>query len=252
MRRAVAFVQARMTSSRLPGKVLETIGGLPSIIFMVKRLRRARTLDEIVVVTSDDPTDDKLVAAVSHADIAVYRGALQDVLSRFQGALDEYPASEVVRVTGDCPLLDPAVVDAVVTLRRQTGADYASNVEPPTFPDGMDVEVFTASLLREANAAACLPSEREHVTPWMRRPESPLRRANLTAIADLSGLRLTVDYPDDLRLVRELVRRSPGLTCELDLFDILRLLQADPSLVELNLHKRNEGLVLSQTNDLKG
>lgn len=249
MSRAVAFVQARMTSSRLPGKVLERIGGRPSIVFMVQRLRRARTLDDIVIVTSDDPTDDELADAVSRAGFAVFRGALNDVLARFHGALREYPAEEVVRVTGDCPLLDPALVDAVVTLRRQKRVDYASNVEPPTFPDGMDVEVFTASSLRQAHTAARLPSEREHVTPWMRRPGSHLRRANLPAVSDFSGIRLTVDYPDDLLMVRELVARLGPLQDDFDMFDILRCIQHEPMLLCINRHARNEGLAKSQIED---
>jgi len=249
MSRAVAFVQARMTSSRLPGKVLEVIGGLPSIVFMVKRLRRCRALDEIVVVTSDDSSDDTLVTALSQADVPVFRGALHDVLARYRAALEEYPADEIVRVTGDCPLLDPAIVDAVVRLRRETGVEYASNIDPPTFPDGMDVEVFTAASLRKAHDAARLLSEREHVTPWMRAPDSGLRRANLAALADLSRLRLTVDYPDDLALVRKLVERLEAIGGNFDLFDILRCLQSQPGLLQMNRHERNEGLAQSQRKD---
>jgi spore coat polysaccharide biosynthesis protein SpsF (cytidylyltransferase family) len=245
MSRVLAFVQARMTSSRLPGKVLEPIGGRPSIVFMVERLRRSKSLDSIVVVTSDDPSDDPLVEVLAKADIPAFRGDLQDVLARFCGALSAHPADVVVRLTGDCPLLDPAVVDAVVAVRRDTDADYASNVDPPTFPDGMDVEVFTAQALVQAHAAARLPSEREHVTPWMRASSSGLRRTNLQAIADLSALRLTVDYPDDLELVRCLTDTLRHLGDSFDLFDILRAMQADPRLLKMNHHPRNEGLAAS-------
>ncbi len=245
MSRVAAFIQARMTSSRLPGKVLEPIGGRPSIVFMVERLRRARLLDSIVVVTSDDPSDDPLVEVLAKADIPAFRGDLQDVLARFRGALEAHPADIVVRLTGDCPLLDPAVVDAVVALRNDMGADYASNVDPPTFPDGMDVEVFTAQALAQADRSARLPSEREHVTPWMRTAASGLRRANLQALVDLSGLRLTVDYPDDLQLVRGLTYALQHLGDSFDLFDVLRALHAAPSLAQMNRHARNEGLAAS-------
>lgn len=245
MSRVVAFVQARMTSSRLPGKVLEPIGGRPSIVFMVARLRRSKLLDSIVVVTSDDPSDDPLVDALTKADIPAFRGDLQDVLARFRSALSAHPADVVVRLTGDCPLLDPAVVDAVVTLRRDTGADYASNIDPPTFPDGMDVEVFTAHALVQANAAARLSSEREHVTPWMRVSGNGLQRANLQAVADLSALRLTVDYPDDLELVRTLADTLRHFGDSFDLFDILRAMQANLRLLKINRHARNEGLAAS-------
>ncbi len=159
---------------------------------------------------------------------------MNDVLARFHGALEKYPAEEVVRVTGDRPLLDSALVDAVVTLRRQSGVDYASNVEPPSFPNGMDAEVFTAYSLRQAHNAARLPSELERVAPWMRRPGSGLRRANLPAVVDFSGIWLTVDYPDGFLMVRELVARLVVIRDNVDIIDILRCLQAEPALISTN------------------
>jgi spore coat polysaccharide biosynthesis protein SpsF len=246
MSSTIAFIQARMSSSRFPGKVLAELGGLPMIAFMVRRLRAARTLDEVVVVTSTDPSDDPLAAALSRHGVKHFRGDLNDVLQRYAAAAREYGAREVLRLTGDCPLIDPWIVDAVVESRRTSAADYASNIDPPTFPDGMDVEVFTREVLERAVREAREPSEREHVTLWMRADRAGLRRQNLVAISDLSSLRLTVDYPDDLAVVREIVGLAATRTTgDPDLYDILRCLALRPGIAEMNKHARNEGLAAS-------
>jgi spore coat polysaccharide biosynthesis protein SpsF len=249
MTRVVAFIQARMTSSRLPGKVLEPILGKPSILFMIERLKRARRIDSIVVVTSDHSSDDPLANVLAEAGVLTFRGSLDDVLSRFRAALDYHPADVIVRLTGDCPLIDPAIVDAVVSLHLESGADYTSNIDPPSFPDGMDVEVFSAESLMRAGLSAQLISEREHVTPWMRSTRSGLQRVNLRAVVDLSALRLTVDYADDLTLVRQLSSALEENYDSFDLFDILRVLQANTDLLKINLHERNEGLLASIESD---
>lgn len=248
MTRSVAFIQARVSSSRFPGKVLEPLGGMPLIVYMAQRARRAELLDDVVVVTSTEASDDPLVESLDHHKIPFFRGPLEDVLQRFLLAARAYDASEVVRLTGDCPLIDPGVVDAVLGLRRGQQADYASNCEPATFPDGIDVECFTRNALERACAEARMASQREHVTLWMREAGSGLRRTNLRALADLSGLRLTVDYPDDLDVVRELVAMLPR-NGRFDMYDVLRALAARSELLERNVHARNEGLVTSLLKD---
>lgn len=241
MTRTIAFVQARSSSSRLPGKVLADLGGKPLILSMIERVSRARKLDGIVLVTSDDPSDNDLASCVATAGTPVFRGALDDVLSRFHEAAVAHPADHYVRLTGDCPLIDPAIIDAVSSLHHMQESDYCSNVAPPTFPDGMDVEIFTASLLKRAHVEATQPVEREHVSYWMYSVAAPgLRIANYRSLIDCSHVRLTVDYPDDLAFVRALWSRlDDPLTG--DLFDLLRLLQAGSAEIE-NLHERNEGL----------
>lgn len=241
MSKTMALIQARMSSSRFPGKVIEPLAGVPMIVFMACRAQHARTLDQVAVVTSIDPSDDALASTVERAGLPVFRGSLKDVLARYGAAAEHFGVDEVVRLTGDCPLIDPATIDAVVAARREHRADYASNCEPPTFPDGLDTECFTRTALVRALGRAKLPSEREHVTLWMRSDEAKLKRVNVRALADFSALRLTVDYPDDLALVRELVTRI-GPREPFDLFDVLRLLAADPALGRLNVHERNEGL----------
>src|SRR5262245_21501901 len=194
----IAFIQARMSSSRFPGKVLEDLAGVPTIVFMVQRARRARLLDRVVVVTSTDASDQPLADVLARHGIDCFRGDLHDVLARFSAAAAHYGAAEVMRLTGDCPLIDPAVIDRVIRLRRDSGADYASNVDSPTFPDGLDVEFCTRAALDRCAREARAQPEREHVTLWMRGDAAGLKRANLRAIVDCSSLRLTVDYPDDL------------------------------------------------------
>lgn len=235
----VALVQARMSSSRLPGKVLAELGGLPMICFMVERVRRTKLVDAVAVLTSDDPSDDPLAAAAETHGIAVVRGPLDDVLARYVVGADAFGATTILRLTGDCPLIDPALIDQVIALHRSTGADYASNIEPPGFADGMDTEIFTRNLLDRANRFATKQPEREHVTLWMRDPENAVTRANLAAVAPASHLRLTVDYQDDLDLVRRVVA-ALGKDC--DYFDILRLLQQESGLLDANPHQRNEAL----------
>lgn len=244
MTRTVAFIQARMSSTRLPGKVLARLQDRPLVAYMAQRAMRAHLLDEVVVVTSSDPSDDLLETACATVSVPVFRGELDDVLKRYVDAAAAFAADEIVRLTGDCPLIDPSTIDNVIRTRRDTGADYASNIDPPTFPDGLDVECFTRDALLRANMSAALPSEREHVTLWMRSATAGLHRANHRAIGDFSALRVTVDYADDLDVVRRLLERLPA-DGAFDLSDLLRVLSNDPSLGAANLHERNEGLAKS-------
>lgn len=245
MKNTLALIQARMSSSRFHGKVLAPLGGVPAIVFMVERARRARLVDQVVVVTSTDPSDDPLVQALVQHGIALYRGDLHDVLARYAAAAAHFGATEIVRLTGDCPLVDPAIVDAVLAARAATGADYASNVDPPTFPDGFDVECFSAEALHRAAAHAQTPAEREHVTLWIRSAAAGLGRTNVGGLGDLSHIRLTVDYPDDLLAVRHVVEECMRRDAHFDLYDVLRCLAAQPQIMELNRHARDEGLAKS-------
>lgn len=237
-----AFIQARMSSTRFPGKVLETIAGLPGIVYMAKRVARARLISGITVVTSTDASDDALQMALEGHGIAVFRGDLNDVLARFGAAAEATNAEEIVRLTGDCPLIDPGILDRVIQLRRDSKADYASNIDLPSYPDGLDCEVFVRDALKRALQEALKTQEREHVTLWMRSDASGLRRANLRSVIDASALRLTVDYPDDLVVVRELVAALP---ChgDFDYYDLLRVLDTRQDLWDANRHVRNEALL---------
>lgn len=244
--RTVAVLQARVSSSRLPGKVLMPLGGVSLIGFMIERLRHSRKIDQLVLATSAEASDDPLADAVAAMGVAVVRGPLDDVLARFALALDQHPAQIVVRLTGDCPLIDPAVVDRVVDRVMSAGAQYASNSVPPTYPDGLDCEAFTAALLHQAAREARLASEREHVTPWIRASAGE-RASTVACSVDLSALRWTVDYEDDLELVRRMVAHLGDRARDADLFDMLRAYDAVEK--PATGHTRNEGYDKSLAND---
>jgi spore coat polysaccharide biosynthesis protein SpsF len=196
--KVLAIIQARMTSSRLPGKVLRPILGEPMMGRQIERLRRSRRLDELVVATSTDASDDVIVDYCATLGVRTHRGSLQDVLGRYAGALEALgPADHVVRLTADCPLADWGVIDDCVALHLETGADYTSNAVDRWFPRGLDVEVFKAPLLPMIAAEAADPYEREHVTPFFYRHPERFDLKQLTQPAYEGNLRWTVDTPED-------------------------------------------------------
>ena len=204
-------VQARMRSTRFPGKVLADLAGQPLLSFMLQRLAALEN-GRLVVATSEAPEDDVIADLVTSLNAPIVRGSETDVLDRYLQALEAFPADVVVRLTADCPLVDPVVVSRAVELQQRTGADYVSNTLVRTYPDGLDVEVMTADALQEAAAHATDPVEREHVTPFIyRRPE----RFRLVALRDeqlLGDERWTVDTAADLRVVRRIVHHFAPAT----------------------------------------
>jgi spore coat polysaccharide biosynthesis protein SpsF len=247
--RRVAIIQARMSSTRFPNKVLAPLAGLPMIVFMIERVRRARLVDHVVVATSTDPTDDPLAGELAARGIDCFRGDLNDVLDRFVQCARAAKADHVVRLTGDCPLMDGDLVDHALSELAAGDADYISNVAPPTYPDGLDVECFTMNALESTWRDAKLPSEREHVTLYLRSGVPGIRVRNWTGTADYSSLRWTVDHVDDLQHVAALVdaccrdhdRSAPA---GFDRFDLFRTIEKH-SFGEGAAHVRNEGLLKS-------
>ena len=228
-----------MSSSRLPGKVLLPLAGAPMILRQLERVARAGRIDRIVVATSENPGDDEL-AAVDSPGVRVHRGPLRDVLARFIGALDAHgPADHVVRLTGDCPLADPAVIDATIEHVISAGADYGSNTPPHrTFPKGLDVEVMTAGALRAAAARAASPEEYEHVTWAMHRHPELYRQAYLSQAADEGDVRWTVDFPHDYEFVcavyDALYPTNPAFTSD----DVRAFVRGRPDLAMLGGERR--------------
>jgi spore coat polysaccharide biosynthesis protein SpsF len=202
----LAIVQARMSSTRLPGKVLADVEGEPLLALQLRRLERASRIGRIVVATSDDRSDDAVAELARAVGVGVHRGPLDDVLTRFVGAARGH-RGPIVRLTGDCPLTDPELVDAVLEqLAATPGALYASNVEPRTFPDGLDVEALSPDALALADRLATRASDREHVTTILRgRRDVP--SVSLTCADALGHLRWTVDDAQDLAFVRAVVAR---------------------------------------------
>jgi len=200
----LGVLQARMSSSRLPGKVLAPVLGAPMIARQIERLRRCRRIDRLVVATSDQPGDDPVAETCRTLGVDVHRGALDDVLDRFHGALRAFgPAEAVVRMTADCPLADPALIDRVIATFLDGGYDYVSNTPAVrTFPHGLDVEVMRAEALETAWREGHDPYEREHVTPFIYRRPERFRLGFVSDAPNLAHLRWTVDLPEDLDFVR--------------------------------------------------
>ncbi len=209
-----------MTSSRLPGKVMASVLGEPMIGRQIERLRRSARIDRLIVATSHEPSDDPLAAYCQGLGLDVVRGALDDVLGRFAAALADHPdADVVVRLTADCPLADPALIDAVIARHHATGADYTSNtLGTRTYPHGLDAEVVRAEVLMQAARLSEDPHEREHVTPYIYRRPEVFRLAGVTRRPSLAQLRWTVDVADDLAFVRgvyaSLYPGDPAFTSE--------------------------------------
>ena len=221
----VAIVQARMGSTRLPGKVLADLCGAPLLQRQLERVRRATSLDRVVVATSTDETDLPIAELCESLDVPCFRGDLNNVLARFLGAISEFNPEVVVRITADCPLISPSVIDSIVHSFFESDCDYLSNTLDPTFPDGVDVEVVRVRALRALARLDTDIHEREHVTLGIyRRPEQFVVR-NFTGNPDLSNLRWTVDSPEDLEFVRwvytELFYTNPNF----DLAEIIELLE---------------------------
>ena len=231
----VAVLQARTSSTRLPGKVLKPLVGQPMLARQIERVRRSRRIGHLIVATSATPSDDPIANLCVDLRVACYRGALDDVLDRFYRAARPDEPPHVVRLTADCPLVDPAVVDATIDFYLTGGFDYASNTLEPTFPDGLDVEVLRFTCLEEAWREATLTFEREHVTPFIYGRPARYLIGHYKQDKDLSHLRWTVDYPEDFNFVEAvyefLYPRKRDFVTE----DVLLLLEQQPALARLNV-----------------
>ena len=273
----VAIIQARMSSSRLPGKVLLDIGGLPMLGRVVDRARRAKRVDQVVVATTIDPADDEVAKYCSQQGYAYYRGSQQDVLDRFYQTALAYHASVIVRLTADCPIIDPDVIDETVSaflgyrtnllsedpssvtgnsgLTRREGKstinsnqseipyDFATNRLPPpwhrTYPIGLDVEVCTFKALERAWREADQPHQREHVMPYLYEQEGRFKVLVVNHEPDYGNLRWTVDTPDDLELIRQIYDRFNGRD-DFTFLEVLSLFEREPELSNINSQVRHK------------
>lgn len=229
----IAVVQARMSSSRLPGKVLAPVLGRPLLAFELERAARAR-LDALVVATSDEAADDPVAALAEREGLRCFRGSLGDVLDRFYRAAAPMHPEHVVRLTADCPLIDPAVVDRVVRVHLEGGYDYTSNTLRRTFPHGEDTEVMRFPALERAWREATSAYDREHVTPYLYRNAERFRLGSVEAQEDRSQLRWTVDYAEDLEFVRAVYEALYPTRPDFSTADVIDLLAHRPELAALN------------------
>ena len=229
--RTIAVIQARMGSTRLPGKVLRSLGGRPALAWVVERARRIEGVDGTVVATSTDAADDRIAAWCAENGVPVHRGSEADVLDRYVTAARQEGADAVVRITGDCPLLDPAESARVVRLFESTpGCDYASNLDPPFLPDGLDTEVVRASVLERLAREVHDPASREHVTHFIRIHPERFRTAAVDDPRDLSDVRLTLDEPEDLASLSAIGRILAERRQQGSLDEVLAILAEHPDL----------------------
>lgn len=249
-RPTIAVLQARMSSTRLPGKVLLRTCGKPLLQHQVERARRAKRLDALVVATSTDASDDALQTLCESIGIPCHRGSLDDVLDRFMGAARPLSPAYVVRLTGDCPLIDPHVVDRVIETAQQPGVDYASNALNPTYPDGLDVECMRFEVLEQAAREARKPSEREHVTPFIHTQPQRFALRQVQHSTDLSHLRWTVDEPADFVFVSQVFEHLHAANPAFGMDDVLAFERRHPEIARLNRGlRRNEGYERSLRKD---
>lgn len=245
--KTLIIVQARMTSTRLPGKVLLPLAGEPMLTRLIERLRRVRRVDGIVVATTTNTSDDPIAALCALLGVPCHRGSEHDVLSRYADAARLYGADVVVRITSDCPLIDPALIDQTIAAYDEGGSDYVSNMLPPTWPYGMAVEVFSAAALAQAHAEATQAAEREHVTPFLYWHPERYRLRNVASPVDLSHHRWTVDTPEDYALVSRLFDHLMPNRPNFTQADVLALLDAHPDWIAINQHIQQKPATETQT-----
>ena len=239
----ISIVQARMGSTRLPHKVMKLIGGVPMIELLLSRLSKSKELDQIIVATSVDEHNQPLIAHVQNLGFACEQGSENDVLERFVQAARKHKADVIVRITGDCPLIDPELVDEVIRRYKFIGVDYFSNTNPPTYPDGLDIEVCSLKVLEQAHKETNKLFDREHVTSYLRE-SGKFNIADMQHSEDLSALRWTVDEESDFTVIEKVFQHFHPRT-DFSWNEVLKLHQKDPEIFNINQHLiRNEGATM--------
>jgi spore coat polysaccharide biosynthesis protein SpsF len=238
--RVIAIIQARMGSNRLPGKVLKDLCGATVLARVVNRTSRAALLDEIVVATTVKPADEAIVQECERLSVACFRGDEVDVLDRYYRAAQHFSADVIVRITSDCPLIDPEIVDKTVRAFLEECPDYASNSCVPTYPRGLDTEVMTFAALQSARTSANHSYQRSHVTPYIYENPKKFKILSVTGDKDNSAHRWTVDTPEDLEFVRAVYSRFGDDRFLLS--GVLKLMQREPQLAEINREVEQKSL----------
>jgi spore coat polysaccharide biosynthesis protein SpsF len=231
--KAIAIVPARMGSRRLPGKALMDLGGETALARVLRRVKRATLVAQVIVATSTSSLDDQILHECDRYDVECFRGSELDVLDRYYKAANAYRVDTIARITADCPLIDPTLVDETLCVFQDQRVDYASNAIQRTYPRGLDVEVFTLVGLKLAWQNAVKPYEREHVTPYFYEHPELFRLASVVGTVDYSKYRWTLDTGEDLHLLRTIYERFEGN----DSFtwrDVIALMDREPQLAELN------------------
>ncbi|RYZ85897.1 MAG: spore coat protein [Proteobacteria bacterium] len=238
----LAILQARCSSTRLPGKVLKDLEGRPMIDQQISRVLQSKRLGQLIVATSTDPSDNILAQHLLDQGAKVFRGSLDDVLDRYYQAGSLHRGETIIRLTGDCPLFDPGLLDELIDYFEQGNFDYASNSLQATYPDGLDAEIFKFSALERAWKNARIPSDREHVTPYIHKLREPFLIGFKKNSVDYSDHRWTVDNTQDFEMVKAVYSKLYSENPFFNWRDILNLLEKHPEIREINQGiQRNEG-----------
>ena len=245
------IIQARMGSTRLPGKVMELLDDEnPSLYYTINQLKNSLNVDKIIVATTKLNEDDVIEKISKNNRINYFRGSSENVLERFYKCAKKFQLETIVRITADCPLIDPKVVDSIIQIFNSGKYDYVHNMEPRTFPDGLETEVFSFKILEKAYKNAKLPSEKEHVTPYFRNNKNKFRIKNIISKKNMSSHRWTLDYQEDLDLIRNIVKEIKNRPILMN--DIINLFNKKPNIFEINKkYLANEGLIRSLEEDKK-
>lgn len=229
-----AIIQARMGSTRLPGKGMIKVLDKPMIYYVIERARLTKRVDQVIVAAPDTSKDDEMCVYVNSMGVDVYRGSENDVLDRYYRAAAKFEATDVIRITADCPLIDPAVIDFAVKDYQVKGVDFNSNTSERTYPDGQDVEIFKFSALESAWKTATDPIEREHLTKPIRL-SGRFTVSNFKQQAQLGDLRWTLDYPEDLEFISKVLEGLiPEKGIQFSMQDVLEFLQQNPAIEQIN------------------
>lgn len=231
----LAIIQARLSSSRLPGKVLKKVLGKPIILFQLERVLKSKLINKVIIATSIDKSDDDLCKLCLKNNIDFYRGSLNDVLSRFYYTYKQFgPSANIIRLTGDCPLIDPKIIDKVILKHLNSNYDYTSNTIQPSWPDGFDVEVINSKILEVINDIAKAPYDREHVTPYIYKNKQKFKLQNVSNYKDWSKIRLTLDFKEDFELIKKIISELYPKNANFKTSDIFKFLNKNADLNNLN------------------
>ena len=249
-----AIIQARMGSTRLPGKVMMDLCGSPVIEHVVNRLNESKLIDEIIIATSKDKNNQPIIDFCKKNDVGYFVGSEDDVLDRYYQTAIYYDVNDediVIRITSDCPLIDPFVVDKVIDEHISNNNDYTTNVLECTYPDGLDCEVFNFNVLKDAWLNANLSSQREHVTLYIRDNSDKFKLGNVKNDKDFSDLRWTLDEKEDFIFIKEVYKNLYNKDSLFNMDDVIQLITEKPELLDINSKfTRNEGLLKSLKEDV--
>jgi len=243
------ILQARLGSKRFPGKTCKNINGQPMIWHVINRLKQVKQVSQIILATTKEKQDKILLDIASNEKIKRFSGSSDNVLERYYQCAKKFSIDPIIRITGDCPLIESQLIDEMAIFFHKNNYDYVSNTLEPTFPDGLDVEIISFKTLKILNEKSKLKSEREHVTSYIKKHKSEFRIFNFKNNEDLSNFRWTVDEKEDLEFIRKIYSLN-NLKPNFNMYDVLKNISENPELLQINKNiKRNEGYYKSLQND---